>query len=88
LLRWYRDNFLINEKDGPSLIEDYYRIAPQLVEKINSLGNRADVYEYLAENFISRCISLIEEKSYEAAKEHYKKMVNYIKNVDSPRIEL
>ena len=79
LLRWYRDTWLVDQDNGSSLISEYYCIAPEIVDKINDSDNSRDIYRYLEEKYIRRCISLIESKEYSFAKEHYIEMINYLK---------
>jgi TPR repeat protein len=81
LLRWYRDNWLVNNDDGQSLISEYYRIAPEMVGKINSSKDKDSIYDHLEERYIKRCLSLIESKEYDSAKELYIEMMDYLRGL-------
>jgi hypothetical protein len=79
LFRWYRDNWLREQKDGEDLIREYYRIAPVIVENINNRKDRDEIYEYIWENYLQKCKNLIENRHYEEAKKCYIDMVEYLK---------
>jgi len=79
LFRWYRDNWLREQKDGEDLIKEYYRIAPVIVENINNRKDRDEIYEYIWENYLQKCKNLIENRHYEEAKKCYIDMVEYLK---------
>lgn len=70
LLRWFRDNF-VSKKD----IEHYYRIAPNIVSKINQQPDHFTIYKRIYENVIKVCISAIEDKRYGLAYSIYKESV-------------
>lgn len=80
-LRRFRDNWLRNEYDGIDLINEYYEIAPKLVEKLNSLTDKDDIYNKLWIEYISICLEFIEEKKYQECKKKYIEMVEYLKNI-------
>lgn len=78
-LRWFRDEFLLQTESGKQLVDEYYAIAPQIVEKIDQSNNRAKYYEYIYK-CIENCAILIDRKNYQEALSAYKEMVLYIKN--------
>ena len=53
--RNYRDKVLIYEKDGKELIEEYYRIAPMIVDSINRSSNAIKTYTFMWEKYINPC---------------------------------
>lgn len=79
-LRAFRDEILVNNKKWKKLVDNYYVIAPNLVDKINSSNKREYIYKSLYTNYI---VKLSETSSNE--KEHikriilYKKMIQWIK---------
>lgn len=81
--RRFRDNWLRNEKDGNALIEEYYAIAPSIVETINNRENSSEIYSMIQEKYLSKCLSLIEVSKYSECKENYINMVNDLKKVYS-----
>ena len=73
--RKFRDNWLVKETDGKSLIAEYYEIAPKIVEKINKLANAKEVYRSIWDNYLKPCLSHIEQGSFAKCKELYVRMV-------------
>lgn len=71
----YRDSYLINEKDGKQLIREYYRVAPEILKKIDEEVESKQVYEKMYEDYISVGYGYLLEKDNKKAKEIYMKMV-------------
>ncbi len=69
--REFRDNWLVNQKDGKELIEKYYRIAPEIVWAIERHPDRKDIYTNLWKEDIYPCLLLIQQSHFEAAKDIY-----------------
>ena len=83
ILRAFRDNYLLKNERGCELVEEYYRIAPDIVDKINSSTNKDTIYEMIYIN-IHTIITMIEKREYNDAILEYKSMVLRVqKNVDS-----
>ena len=78
LLRKFRDEWLINQIDGNDLIRKYYETAPSIVEKIDLLNNSREIYTYLNDEYICKCIKYIEENEYEKCKIKYIEMMDYL----------
>lgn len=75
-LRKFRDNYVANTENGKALIDEYYRIAPAIVEKINSSPNQEKYYVTIYENIV-KCIEHIESENFENALTIYSEMVKY-----------
>lgn len=80
-LRQFRDNWLQHQPDGANLIEEYYSIAPIIVNKLGESPIKDAIYNELYKNYISSCITLIENNKFENCKEVYISMVNYLKKI-------
>lgn len=76
--RAFRDNWLVHQPDGEQLIKRYYDTAPAIVEKINKQPNRTEIYHYLNDCYLSKCLSYIEAGENEKCKELYVAMVEYL----------
>lgn len=76
--RDFRDNWLKYQPDGKELIERYYKTAPKLVDKINRQVNRNEIYHYLNDEYLSKCLTYIENKENEKCKSKYIDMMNYL----------
>lgn len=80
-LRNFRDGWLANQPDGMDLIKEYYATAPGIVNAVNAMKNRSDIYHYIKDHFLVKCLSFIEADQLNDCKETYIKMVNYLKNL-------
>lgn len=74
-LRTYRDQYLIEECHEEELVEEYYRLAPAIVEAINQKPNKSEIYQNILVTYIQPCIQFIEADEKESCKELYIKMV-------------
>lgn len=71
ILRKFRDEYLLNKPEGNELVKEYYRVAPEIAEKIT----HPDDLQY-AWNTIQKCVLLIESNANNEAIDEYKKMVH------------
>ena len=79
-LREYRDNYLLSSADGTSIVEQYYNVAPTIVNRINKSEDAGKIYGMIFRDYISPCISMIEAGNKEGCKELYSDMVNNLEN--------
>jgi hypothetical protein len=79
-LRWYRDKLIAEDQDMGTLIREYYRVAPQVVDKIDRVENAETVYKNLWENWISGIYRNIKQKEYTKAKLEYIAMLEELCN--------
>ena len=78
--RGFRDGYLKSCPDGEALIDEYYEIAPVIVNCINYCDDSDARYEEIRERFLAPCLSDIENGNMEGCKTRYTEMVNYLKN--------
>ncbi len=78
LLKDYRDHYLSSQPDGRSLIDEYYNIAPTIVNRINKRENAQEIYRNIFKNYISPCIHNIEAEDNESCKETYINMIRIL----------
>ena len=57
-LRNFRDTYLCSTPEGKELIDEYYRIAPFIVQKINSDKNKNKYYDEIYSTIV-RCVKFI-----------------------------
>lgn len=69
--RRYRDEILMKTSDGQALVEEYYKIAPEIVKRINQEPDCKKTYRYLDEHFIQPGYLLLSEGKGDEAKELY-----------------
>ncbi|MFC4808820.1 tetratricopeptide repeat protein [Paenibacillus sp. GCM10023250] len=74
----YRDEHLIEDSDGASLIREYYRIAPEIIEKIEQQPNSKETYQELYDHYIAVGYAFLLNKDYVKAKATYVDMVQYL----------
>ena len=72
VLRNYRDNWLKHQSDGILLVAHYYEVAPKIVEAIDKLENRLEIWDSLYFNLVLPCVELIEKEQYEEALKLYR----------------
>lgn len=82
--RNFRDTYI--NKVEPILIEEYYSVAPRIVEMINQLSNKREIYIEIWNNYLATCLKLIENKEFNKAKDLYKKMVDDLKQYIETKI--
>ena len=69
---------LKEEPDGKFLVEEYYKTAPLIVEKIENSPEREKVYKHLWENYLKPSLEAIEKGEYKKVKELYVSMVRHL----------
>ncbi|MEH7389395.1 tetratricopeptide repeat protein [Bacillus sp. JJ1474] len=76
----FRDDWLITQAEGPSIIKEYYKIAPAIVDRINSEPNQLEIYHYIWNKYMQKGYSYLLLKDYQAAKQTYIEMVVELNN--------
>lgn len=79
--RRFRDLWLLYEPDGKAIIEEYYSIAPLIVQYIESNDEKADIYRNIFDKYLSKCLKRIEDNDYQGCKQKYIEMVNELKHM-------
>lgn len=69
-LRWFRDTF-VSTYD----IQHYYKVAPLIVEKINTIKNNERIYKYIYKYIILACVNAIKKGDYTTAYNKYKNSI-------------
>lgn len=73
--RGFRDGYLRSCPDGPALIEEYYRIAPWIVARIDLSANPSDRYARIRREYLEPCYMDIQAGHLDLCKDRYVKMV-------------
>ncbi len=71
-LRYFRDGWLKKQAEGPALTEEYYTIAPGIVQAINRSEDASAVWNRLYEELVLPCVWLIKVGKMEDALFLYK----------------
>ena len=74
-MRWLRDKLKVEDANMAALIEEYYRVAPLVVKKIDSSVDASMVYRRLWDNTISQIYDDIKQRDYQDAKLRYISML-------------
>ena len=78
LLRSFRDHYMRSTENGNALVDEYYEIAPTLVDKINASTEKDKYYSYIY-SVIEKCVDLIKQGKNQETLSEYKKMVLTLK---------
>ncbi|EFM11069.1 stress protein [Paenibacillus curdlanolyticus YK9] len=77
--RAFRDNWLSEQADGERLIQEYYSVAPIIVNHIDAEADRETIYSRIWNDYLEACLRAIENGSYQRCKDIYCGMVNDLK---------
>ena len=58
---------------GEDDIQEYYRIAPEIVDAVNHRNDAASIWKRIYTELIQKCVALIKDRKYEETYELYKK---------------
>lgn len=72
VLRNFRDNWLKHQPDGVLLIAHYYEVAPKIVEAIDRLENRLEIWDKVYKELVMPCVELIDNEQCQEALELYR----------------
>ena len=71
MLRVFRDSYIKSLKNGKVIIKEYYKIAPQIIENIDRLPNRVEIYNEMYEKLVLGSIKHIEQGKNKEAFKNY-----------------
>lgn len=77
--RHFRDNWLRSCADGTQLIKEYYNIAPKIVSNIDKREDYLQIYEFIWNSYLKRCLTAIEAGDNDYCKKLYCEMVYTLK---------
>ncbi|MFA9463266.1 MAG: CFI-box-CTERM domain-containing protein [Velocimicrobium sp.] len=80
MFRGFRDDFLMKDKDGKSLVKEYYEVAPRILAAIELKPKKEEIYQDIWENHLSICLANLEKGEDDLCKNNYKKMVKSLEN--------
>ena len=71
--RRFRDEYLCCQPGGKEQTQEYYLIAPIIVNAINASKDRQAVYRGIWTNHLSKCLALYERQDYAGCRDEYAK---------------
>ena len=74
-MRYFRDDYLAKSDEWERMIEEYYEIAPHIIERIKRDENSDDIFSGIFSE-IRKTVSLIKIGNLESATAQYKGMVH------------
>lgn len=74
--RAFRDSYLLETEEGTRLVEQYYDLAPSIVNTINVLSEQDEIYMSLWQEYLKPCLEYINQGQQEACKQAYIDMVH------------
>jgi len=78
-LRAFRDEWLLQQKDGQALYEMYYFLSPNIVAEIQNKPNQDVIWEQVYNGF-SKCLDLVKQNKYEEVKAYYINLMHNLAN--------
>lgn len=72
ILRKFRDEFVSKTVNGKQDIEKYYRVAPLIVDAIETRKDRLNIYNGIYTDIVEPCIDMIRKRQYQKAYQLYK----------------
>lgn len=81
VLRNFRDNWLKQQPDGVTLITHYYEVAPKIVEAIDKLDNRLEIWDGVYRELVTPCVEMIEDGRYQEALELYRRTTEELRGM-------
>ena len=79
--RFFRDTWLVNQPKGRELVEEYYRIAPMIVRKMEESPEYESICQTIWNKFLIPCYQMIEDNQFEKCKNKYVDMVEYLRTL-------
>lgn len=77
-LRYFRDNWLMKQENGPLDVSVYYDCAPALVEKMVMSPDYAETCETIMNEYIQPCIKMIDAGKNSECREKYFELVKFM----------
>lgn len=77
--RNFRDNYLVNQPGGREQIQEYYIIAPLIVNAINSSPDKDDIYREIWSKHLSKCLEHYKHSEFEKCRKEYADMVGILR---------
>ena len=79
--RHFRDEWLVLQSDGKQLVDEYYAVAPRIVDGINRLANAAQIYKDIWREYLAPCLTFIELGDQFSCKAKYVDMIHQLKKL-------
>ena len=78
-LRNLRDTYMQETPERRQEVQEYYRIAPQIVEAVNARPDPKSAWQIIAKRYVLPCVEFVEKGKAPEAHRLYRKMVHELK---------
>ncbi|MRR49380.1 MAG: hypothetical protein EG825_00455 [Rhodocyclaceae bacterium] len=78
VLRWFRDNVMARTPQGKNMIQQYYLMAPDVVEAVNRRPDAKQIYSQIYGQFIAPAVEAIKANQFPKALEIYAAMIQFV----------
>ena len=79
-LRIYRDKLIEEDPEFRKIVLEYYKTAPQIVEKISNSPNKDEILDSIYNNMVLPVLKLLKNGKIKEAKEYYISVYNNLKS--------
>lgn len=79
IMRKFRDNYLLHNEVGEEIVKSYYKVAPQIVEKINANNNKEQIYKEIYQKIL-KIVELVKTEANNEAVAEYVKLLLFAQN--------
>lgn len=73
-MRTFRDTYLLNNEIGTEMVKSYYKVAPQIVERLNAREDSGVIYKEIYQKIL-KIVELIKASAKEDAVAEYVKLL-------------
>ena len=80
MLRIYRDKLIEEDPKFRKIVLEYYKTAPQIVEKISNSSNKDEILDSIYNNMVLPVLKLLKNGKIEEAKNYYINVYNDLKS--------
>lgn len=74
VMREFRDSYLLRNSVGEEIVKSYYKVAPQIVEKINARNDKEKIYKEMYQKIV-KIVELIKAAEGDEAVAEYVKLL-------------
>lgn len=78
VLRWFRDNVMMSSPQGKNLVQQYYLMAPEVVEAVNQRPDAMQVYQAIYGQYLKPAVEAVKAGDYQKALSIYSEMINFV----------
>ena len=78
ILRWFRDNVMMTNPVGQTMVQQYEDLAPMVVEAVSQRPDALQIFQSIKSQFLDQAIAAIQQGNNEQALQVYAKMIAFV----------